>query len=401
MTVRGSESTPGRRNPRVLFLARSLTRGGAERQLVALANGLHRRRWEVAVACFYAGDVFQADLERAGVPVIDLKKRGRWDVFGFLFRLFRAYRRYDPDVVHGYLPIANMLALWARFARRGKCVVWGVRASNVDLDRYDWLAGLTFRVSCLLSRCADCIIANSHTGAAYHVAHGYPRARVCVIPNGIDTGRFRFDPAGRRRVRAEWNVAAGEVLVGLVGRLDPMKDHPTFLRAAAMLACGSPEWRFVCVGSGPKEYADSLVRLAGELGLAGRLVWAGARDDMAAVYSALDMATSTSSYGEGFQNVVGEAMACGVPCVVTDVGDSARVVGECGVVVPASQPAAVADGLERTQQRIHRAPAVGRAALRQRIEDNFSVAALVERTASVLERVYREAGDSTRVEATE
>jgi len=221
---------------------------------------------------------------------------------------------------------------------------------------------------------------------------------VCVIPNGIDTNRFRFAPGGRSRVRGEWNVAEDEVLVGLVGRLDPMKDHPTFLRAAAHLARRNPVWRFVCVGSGPTDYAETLARLADELGVASPLVWAGARDDMADVYSAIDILAS-SSLGEGFPNVVGEAMACGVPCVVTNVGDSARVVGDYGVVVPANQPGALADGLEQVLQRMKEIPADWHTVLRRRIEDNFSIELLVERTASILDEVYRDTCVAAGVQA--
>ncbi len=99
--------------PQLLFLARSLQQGGAERQLVALASGLHQRGWPVTVVCFYGGGTFQPDLERAGVPLVDLKKRGRWDVFGFLWRLWRVLRKTNADIVHGYLPVANMMALLA------------------------------------------------------------------------------------------------------------------------------------------------------------------------------------------------------------------------------------------------------------------------------------------------
>lgn len=383
-----------------MFLIRSLNRGGAERQLVALATGLHQRGWPVAVACFYAGGVFEADLVRSGVSVIDLKKRGRWDVVGFLWRLLRVYRAFHPEVVHGYMPMANMLALLARIVQRRTRVVWGVRASNIDLRQYDWLSTVAFRASGWLSRAADCVVANSHAGAAYHVARGYPAKRMRVIPNGIDMNRFRFDPAGRNRVRTEWGVTGEQVLVGLVGRLDPMKDHPTFLRAAALLSQRNAKWRFVFVGGGPDKYAARLRALANDLGLGERLVWAAARGDMAAVYSAMDIASS-SSRGEGFSNVVAEAMACGVPCVVTDVGDSARIVGDLGVVVPARDPAVLAAGLERMLAAAKTDGAPARASRCGRIGANFSVDALVDRTASLLLAVNPVRHASSSVEARE
>lgn len=372
--------------PRVLFVTRSLERGGAERQLIVLASELRRKGWDVAIACFYSGGAFQAEVERAGVRLINLKKRGRWEVLAFLWRLLRTYRTFRPDIVHGYMPVANMLALLARVVCHDVCVVWGVRASYLDFGHYDWLTRLTFRTSCKLARYADGIIANSRAGADYHIAQGYPAVRITVIPNGIDTGRFRFDSAGRARLRNEWRVADDEILVGVVGRLDPMKDHETFLQAAAILARGDNFWRFVCVGNGSAGISASLRQRSHELGLSTRLIWAGAHDDMRAVYSALDIASSSSSFGEGFPNAVAEAMACERPCVVTEVGDCARVVGDCGVVVPPRDPQMLAKAIERYWAHECQATGGSRVGVRARarVLQLFGMDNLVASTAGVL-----------------
>lgn len=332
------------KGPRLLLLARSLDRGGAQRQLVTLACGLRARGWDVSVARFYAGDRWEEELRRADVTLHDLRKYGRWDVLAFLFQLGRLLRKERPTILHGYLSTPNLLTILLRPLLPGTRIVWGIRSSNMDLSRYDWLARLTFFLTCKIARLADLIIVNSHAGKDYHIAHGYPEHKMLVIPNGIDTERFRFDAAGRQRLRAEWDVPTKSVLIGLVGRLDPMKDHPTFLRAAALLTQEDTRCRFVCVGDGPPEYANELRREAQAWGLTDWLVWAGGRNDMAAVYSAFDVACS-SSFGEGFPNVVAEAMACGRPCVVTDVGDSATIVGNAGLIVPPRDPAALASAL--------------------------------------------------------
>ncbi|HEU0277494.1 MAG TPA: glycosyltransferase [Rhodanobacteraceae bacterium] len=367
--------------PRILFLIRTFGRGGAQRQLVVLASGLQRAGWEVSAACFYAGDAFERELTQANVQVIDLGKRGRWDVVGFGWRLWRTLRQQDADIVHGYLTVGNLLALLARLAHWHTRVVWGVRSAYMDRSRYDWMARATFRLSCHLARLADLIIVNSQAGAEHHAALGYPRGRIRVVANGIDTHRFRFDADGRARVREEWSIPDAAVLVGLVGRIDPMKDHGTFLRAAAELARRDARWLFACVGEGHTDYAAALRSEADALGLAGRLIWTGARQDMPAVYSAFDLAASTS-YGEGFPNVIAEAMACGRRCVVTDVGDSARIVGNCGVVVPPHSPVAVADALEALWCATGGLPAA--AAARTRIVACYSVPALLTSTQATL-----------------
>lgn len=365
---------------RVVLLIRSLNVGGAERQLVALAKGLHERHVPVRVLTFYPGGALRPELEAAGVPVEDLDKRGRWDAVPFLWRLYRRLRALRPAVVYSWLTTANTLAVTIGRLAGVPRIIWGVRVSRMEFDRYDWLARVDYSLTRFAARRADRILCNSEAGRTFHAAHGYPPEKLRVIENGIDTDRFRFDSAGRERLRAEWKIGVGEALIGLVARLDPMKDHDTFLRAAALLAQRRADVRFVCVGGGPEKEARRLAALADGLDLAGRLVWAGARRDLPAVYSAFDIASSSSSFGEGFSNAVAEAMACERMCVVTDVGDSARIVGDVGYVVPARNPQALAKGWEAAlalpvEERARR----GRAA-RSRIEAEFSLARMIERT---------------------
>ena len=369
---------------RIIFLVRSLDRGGAERQLVALASAFVQHGHQTTVAVFYGGGVFEADLRAAGVRVVSLGKGGRWDVLPFFIRLVRWLRNERPTVLHSYLTVSNLLAILLKPLLPVTHIVWGLRASNMDLSRYDWLSRLTDWVEKLLSPYPALIIANSHAGKRHAVLREFPEAKIVVIPNGIDTAQFAPDPGGRRRVRAEWGIKEDEVLVGLPARLDPMKDHPTFLRAAAEAANHVPNVRFVCVGYGSPDYQQSLQTLARELGLTDRIIWAGARDDMPAVYNALDVASSSSSFGEGFSNTIAEAMACGVPCVVTDVGDSAWIVEGTGVVVPPGDYKALAQGLLRLltlppQER----RALGEAS-RLRVVTQFSIDKLVLSTEQAL-----------------
>ena len=368
----------------ILFLARSLDRGGAERQLVVLAKGLASRGHAVSVAVFFGGGVYETELDEAGVCVLNLGKTGRWDILPFLNRLVHLLRKKHPTVLHSYLGIPNILATVLKPLLPGTRIVWGVRASNVDLSRYDWLSRLAYALERRLARFADLIIANSHAGATYAVTHGFPAQRVVVIPNGIDTERFRFNPQGRERLRAEWRVREDALLIGLVARIDPMKDHATFLQAANLLAAQYPKLRFVCVGNGAPDYSEHLKQIAIALGLGERMIWAGALDDMAAVYSALDIFCSSSAYGEGFSNTIGEAMACDVPCVVTDVGDSALIVGATGRVVPPGDHSALAAAIGHL---IDLSPEERRElgeACRARIVSEFGINRLVQRTEQAL-----------------
>lgn len=372
---------------RVLFLARTLRMGGAERQLVALARGLRRGGHDVAVAVFYAGGRFEEELRGDGISVHDLAKSGRWDTLAFALRLVKLVRRERPDVLHSYLDSPNLAAAALKRFFPSVKVVWGIRSSKTDFQAYDWLQGASARAERVASPLADGVIANSEAARRRLLEAGFSPRDLVVIPNGIDCDAFRPDPAGRERLRAEWSVPAGHQLVGLVARLDPVKDHPTFLRAAGRVAAARPDVRFVCVGGGGSgEYRERLVRLAREQGLEARLTWAGERRVTRAEYSAFDVAVLSSLAGEGFPNVLAEAMACGSPVVATDSGDARAIVGDTGVVVPPKDFEALARGICATLDRL-REPGAGAGPTRARIEAEYSVDALVRRTTEALERI--------------
>src|SRR5262245_44624458 len=256
----------------------------------------------------------------------------------------------------------------------------------MDLEQYGWMDRLLYRIERGLSRFADLIIVNSQSGFDYAVAHGFPRKRMVVIHNGIDVERFRPDLEARHRWRKDWGIAQTDVLVGLVGRIDPMKGHETFLRAGALLAKERDNVRFVCVGDGSSAFRRTLQSLSEHLGLHKRLMWIDSCSDLVEMYNAMDVVTSSSSFGEGFSNVIGEAMACGVPCVVTNVGDSAMIVGDTGQVVSPKNPQALAAGWDRLLDRL-RLECNLNAQARTRIIQHFRIDKLVETTHDVLIRL--------------
>ncbi|MBF0367913.1 MAG: glycosyltransferase [Magnetococcales bacterium] len=331
----------------ILFLCDQLAVGGAERQLLLLARGLKNKGHGVQVAVFKSGGPLEPELAEAGIPLIDLQKN---NPVSHIFRLITLLRQSPPDVLHSYLPMANLVAALATLFTPRVRLVWGVRASNLDLSYLGWhdrRSRVVIQLNRLFCRLADLIIANSQAGADHHRRLGYPWARLSVIPNGIDTRRFQFDPQAREGIRRAWGVGEGVALIGVVGRLDPMKGLPTFLRAGAMLTRKMPQVQLVVVGDGPVEYRQDLQRQGEALGLGEALTWAGGRSDTPGVYSALDVLVSASWFGEGFSNVIGEGMAVGLPCVVTDVGDAGVIVGEAGIIVPPRDAEAMVGALER------------------------------------------------------
>jgi glycosyltransferase involved in cell wall biosynthesis len=370
---------------KTVLLARRLEQGGAERQLVALAKALKARGQDIEVVLFYSGGVFDSDLRAAGVPIHSIHKRGRWDVFGFLVRLVLMLRALRPVTIYSFLDLPNILAAFCHLAIGRSRLVWSIRAAGMEMRHYDRLSRLIYRMEAALSWSADAIVANSHAGKQWAVSRGFPASRIVVIENGIDTDRFRFDPPGRVRVRREWNVSEDEIAIGLVARMDVMKDHHCFLQACALLASQRDDLRFVCIGAGSSAYCSELRRFACHLGIDDLLIWAGPRTDMPLVLSALDVVCSSSCFGEGFSNAIAEAMSCERLCAVTDVGDSARIVGEVGEVVLPRDPSSMAKAIIQLLHRMHVQPDIGRQA-RKRIQNKFSLERMVQRTEELLPR---------------
>lgn len=362
----------------VLLLIRELAWGGAERQMVELACGLARRGVDVAVAVFYRHDgaPLELQLARAGVRLIGLDKRGATDVLGFSRRLLGLFREERPGVIYSFLPLGNLAALLAHLGERRPAIAWGVRCSAFEGD------GVTRRERALgvlearLSRLPDLIVANSHRAAADARARGFPCVE--VIANGIDVDRFRPRPDEGRAARASWGMAADAELVGTVGKLDPMKDFVTFTRAATLLRRRRPV-HFMWVGPATPASREALARARRAHGDP-PIEWRPPRTDIESVYSAFDIGTLCSAYGEGFPNVVGEAMACGAPCAVTDVGDAGLVVGDTGVVVPPRDPERLARAWEALLDRVATRRTEARQAARARIVEHFSVEVMVDRT---------------------
>ena len=366
----------------ILLLIRSLGLGGAERQLTNLAKGLAAAGHAVCVALYYPVGPYLSELQQAGVRVVSLRKGGRWDLIPFLWRLRRLVRLMKPDVLYGLMPTENLACLLvSRLVRPRPRVVWGIRTADFEAASYGLLPQLVRALERWLVQAPDLMIANSHRGLEC-LGLTVDRRHV-VIPNGIDTARFHPATELARAGRALLNPGDRVRLVALVGRLDPVKGHGCFLRAAALVARELEDVRFAIVGSGCAEYRLAMMRLADELGVSDLLIWQEAVAEIEIVYNAIDVLVM-SSVSEGFPNVVAEAMACGAVVVGTDVGDTARVIGKHGHVVPSNQPVALAAGIMQALRNHDRRLAAER---RASIVERFGVAALISATEDALKAV--------------
>ncbi len=328
--------------PSIAHVITGLDTGGAETMLLRLLAATDGTRWQQGVVSLRHRGTIGQRIEKLGVPVRAVGIRGSVPSPWALWRLRRELRSLAPRLIQGWMYHGNLASLAGRvLTGRRLPVLWNIRYAPSDLVMEKRTTAAAIRLGALLSSRVTRIIYNSRAGARRHAELGYATGRSVIIPNGFDTDVFVPSTSARAALRRRLGVSEATLLVGRIGRYDPLKDHAGFLAAAASLLRERPGIRFVMAGQGVDERNAELMRTVMGLGLGGNVSLLGEVTLINEVTAALDIACS-SSYGEAFPNVLGEAMACGVPCVATDVGDSAWILGDVGRIVPARDPAALA-----------------------------------------------------------
>jgi glycosyltransferase involved in cell wall biosynthesis len=328
---------------RVTFVLRRLDRGGAEAQLVHLAAALVRRAFVVSIVTMYSEGELLGVCQRQGVSVEPVGKGGRWDVAVFMWRFLRACKKTRPEIVVGWMPTENLLCLAYRLVNRRVRLVWCARASFENLSVYDRLTRFVYRAQRIFGRMPDLLLSNSRAG--FHLFGSDSRdARALAISNALDTRRFAPNAVLGRDFRVKHNIDIRSSLLGIIGRLDPLKGHAILFEALRELRGSSATVKLLVVGAGDTNYSQKLLRTATDLGISDQIVWVGAIPDVEAAINSLDVMVS-ASLSEGTQNVLLEAMACGVPVVATDVGEAANVLSPGDVLVKPGSPRELAQGI--------------------------------------------------------
>jgi len=301
--------------------------------LLKLLENIDRQKFEPNVISLTSLGEVGPRIAKLGIPVQALAMApGKPGVLSVL-RLVRLLRNLRPDIVQTWMYHADLIGGVAARLAGCKLVVWGLRNSNVSEDMTKRSTRMVVRACAMLSSWLPRqILSCSARAAEVHVEMGYRQDKMLIVPNGFDIGRFRPDAASRDSVREELGLSSDAKLVGLMARYDPQKNHAGFIEAAAMIHEAMPDVHFVLAGGGIEGENAALTELINAHGIEHRMHLLGRRDDMPRLMASLDVLAS-SSYGEAFPNVLGEAMASGVPCVVTDAGDSAEIVGETGRVM--------------------------------------------------------------------
>ena len=363
---------------KVLHTITSLNVGGAQIMLARYLEQLDRTAYPSTVLSMLTPGELADAVAATGTPVVSLGMKGSIPSARHVLRLGRIMRGTDHDLIHGWMYHGDVAAIaGAMLGRRRAPVIWSIHHSLNDISDEKLASRLVIRLLAKLSSSAAVICYCSRVAAAQHESIGFNPARRIVIPNGIDHEAFAIRPEFRRRLRDMIGIGEECFLVGNVARFHPMKDHLNLVRAVARLVADGVDLHAVFIGQGHEN--GVVANAARELGITDHITILGGRSDVAELLPGLDVFVQSSAWGEAFPLSLGEAMACGIPCVATDVGDTGWLLGDAGILVTARQAEALASGI----LKIARLDAEERAALgrraRQRLVENFSLGLYIAR----------------------
>lgn len=370
---------------KVLHIITGLGQGGAERQL---ANLVSINPGEVFVFSLKVPGVMAEGIWRAGVPIYTGDVR-RSVSPGWITRLRGAILELRPDLVMGWMYHGNLAASLTRWLGHRGVIVWNVRHSVHDMSREKASTRWIIRSGAWLSGSPARIVYNSATAAKQHEGIGYPSDKRVILPNGFDLERFKPDLEVRVTRRASFGIPPNRFLLGVLGRAHPMKNHLGWLKAFRMLVDQGLPVHCVMCGTGVADREGSVATAVWEMGLESNITLLPPTDSPESLYPALDLLVMPSLWGEGFPNVVGEAMSCGVSCVATDVGDSAFIVGDTGVIVAPRDTDVLANAIIGFLSKTPDERAALGTAARRRIEERYSLRRVVDQYANLYRNFER------------
>jgi glycosyltransferase involved in cell wall biosynthesis len=371
---------------KIVHIITSLNVGGTEMMLYKLLPRMRKDRFENIVFTLKEKGSLSKDFESQNIRVYNVLGMGGIIRVSVLIKSINIFRQINPDLIQGWLAHGNLVAKIASiFLPNRLPTLWNIRYTALPKGETKRSILFIIKLLSILSFLPQKIVYNSKTGADDHIRMGYRSDKSSIIPNGFDTKLFSPSEKNRSCVRSELNISEEAILIGLIGRFDPLKDHSCFLKAGKKLLSNKRDTFFLLAGREVDWQNRHLKQFIEKLGMSEKVFLLGERRDVHRITAALDVATC-SSLAEGFPNVIGEAMSCGLPCVVTDVGDSAWLVGDSGMVVPPRNHEALCEAwLKIIEMGSEKRRVLGEKA-RKRIEDHFSIQMIVKK----YEQLYEE-----------
>lgn len=368
---------------KLVLAIRSLNVGGAERQFIELIKDIDKDKFEVYVCTMYGGVQENIVKSMENIKYYNLGKNGRYDIFKFYNNYKNILKTINPDVIYSFKEEMNIFSYFCK-PKETKSI-WGFRASNMDLSQYGKLSQFLFWLQKKLSSKVDRIIANSNASIIYHKNHGFEMTKSIVIPNGIDINKFKRNSEDRKIFRTKYELKDSDISIGIVARIDYMKGYIIFTNAVKKLMEEFDNVYIFSVGGGDEKIKKECEEILGKFNN-DRFKWLGNQSNVEKIYSGLDISCSSSSFGEGFSNSIAEAMSCELPCVVTNVGDSAYIVDKYGIVVEPNNAESLYNGLKRMILCDYKELGV---MSQNRIEENFSTEKMVSKTENLIKEVLK------------
>lgn len=365
---------------KIIHIITGLNNGGAEGVLYRLCQ-FDPNHHHIVISMMGEGK-YGPLLRDAGISVYCLNiPQGRFLLSG-LWQLYKLLRMHKPDVVQTWMYHADLIGGIVAKTAGIKSIYWNVRHTTLEIGQSKrstiWVAKACALLSAWIPKK---IIYCAHEAKTVHVKLGYKIDKSEVVGNGYDLTQFRLDEISGAAVRTEIKLTEESVLIGMVGRFDPQKDHFNLVDALSLVKKTVSTFNLVLIGRDLDSANKELNKHIAEKDLTENVILLGQRTDIPAVMNSLDINVLSSSFGEGFPNVVAEAMACGTPCVTTKVGDTAIIVGNTGWVVPPKNPQALANAILEAMAEKENNPRVWKArkkACCEKIVNNFSIDKMVE-----------------------
>jgi len=372
---------------KILHIISGLPIGGAEMMLYKLLSFINRYMFEPVVISLTDYGSLGNNIKNLNVPVYKMEMKAGFPNLFKVWRFIKLIRKINPELIQGWMYNGNLAALLAKWVLPTHVsLLWNIRHTPDDLKKEKRLTAWVIRLGAKFSSHPAQIIYNSNVSKQKHELLGYDNKNKSIIPNGFNCEQFKPCDNAKSKLRHSLGLKKDTLLIGLVARYHIMKDHVGFLHSAGKLNKIYPEIHFVLVGQGVDKNNQLLTKLIQELKIVKNVHLLGKRKDVDEITAELDIACSSSSWGEGFSNAIGEAMACGIPCIVTNVGDSAWIVEETGIVVKPGDRKAFTEAMitlikMNPEERLE----LGRSA-RNRIIKHFSIIRVVKQ----YENLYRD-----------
>jgi glycosyltransferase involved in cell wall biosynthesis len=386
---------------KILHITTTVGTGGAERMLLNVVTEGQKYGIRHGVVALRRDGMLAEPLREAGARVWNCGLQAGHASLYAAREIRKALITFAPDIVQGWMYHGNLAACLARTLGGAlPPFIWGIHHTVDDINNEKRMTRGLIRLGAYLSRWPRKIVYVSRASHRQHRELGYHDERATIIPNGFDCRRFHPRAGAREELRRTLGLSSDTIVLGKVAVVRPMKDHANLLKACALLKGRAVPFHLVLIGRRASEDNLELMRLIEQTGVGDRISLLGERHDMPGLIGGLDVLVVSSAWGESFPIVLGEAMASGVPCVTTDLGDSAWIVGDAGIVVPPRDPEALAEGMARlitTDPETRRQ--LGMRA-RTRIAQNFGLSSAIERYHDLYREIMIEGIAAERVTAT-